>query len=234
MEPPGPVRRRTESRVDRGNEGTVAGVSLASSGLLGPCSPSCPAGSCPVSTWVLPASSLRVLGNPRSADSMDPSTGRWVPFELVDYVIIIGSQRVTSMLRCVGMWRTRKAWTWFDRLSFRSAGGSSHVNTAYSDSLAFMQNACDDQELRSILPLANATANWGPTAQLRAQRRRARILFASGALVDAGQLYNVHGRLAGGRSCRFLPTGRRDRDGRGARVDTRRARAVLYFRTLVT
>ena len=39
LEPPGPVRRRTESRVDRGNEGTVAGASLASPGLLGPCSP---------------------------------------------------------------------------------------------------------------------------------------------------------------------------------------------------
>jgi len=57
-------------------------------------------------------------------------------------------------------------WAWFDRITFRSSGGSSHVTTAYSDSLAMMLNEYSDEQLASILPLANATATWGQTADL--------------------------------------------------------------------
>ena len=59
-------------------------------------------------------------------------------------------------------------WTWFDRLSFRSSGGSAHVTTLYSDSLAFMLNEYADQELASILPLCNSSASWGVGAELPA------------------------------------------------------------------
>ena len=60
------------------------------------------------------------------------------------------------------------AWTWWDRITFRSSGGSSHVTTAYSDSLAMMLNEYDNQELASVLPLCNSTASWGLAAELAA------------------------------------------------------------------
>ena len=56
------------------------------------------------------------------------------------------------------------AWNFFDRISFRSAGGSSHVTTIHADQLAFMLNEYNDAQLANILPLANASATWGPAA----------------------------------------------------------------------